>query len=138
MEGRKSFLTPQGDPSEAFDTIEETLDQMALLVEHPVDGLRVGPARILLDLRRGSEIIRDEPAEMIGVIGGIGHHMPDALQTVDQAARLRTIAPLTGRDCEADRQAKRVNAGVDLGGQAALGATDCVSFSPPFAPLASA
>lgn len=75
---------------------------------------------------------------MIGVIGRIRHHMSDALQPFDQAARLRAITPLAGGDHKADWQAKRVDGSVDLGGQAALGSADCVSLSPPFAPLASA
>jgi hypothetical protein len=33
---------------------------------------------------------------------------------------------------ETDRQTKRVHGGVDLGGQAAFGATDTGSFKPPF------
>ena len=64
--------------------------------------------------------------------------MPDALQPFGQAARLRAVSPLAGRDRDADRQAKRVNCSVDLRCQAAFGATDRVSLSPPFAPLASA
>lgn len=64
--------------------------------------------------------------------------MPDIYQTLYQAACLRTVAPLAGCYREADRQAKGIDSGMDFRSQAAFGATDCVSFSPPFAPLASA
>ena len=111
---------------------------MAFLVEHPVDSLLRGACRILLDLSRCPKIVSDELAEVIGIIGGIRHDVADAGHARDQPLRLRTVAPLAGRDGKADRQPERVHGGVNFGGQAALGSTDRVSLSPPFAPLASA
>ena len=64
--------------------------------------------------------------------------MAHAFESFDQAARLWAIAPMPGRDCKADRQAKRIDGRVDFRRQTTLGAANCVSFSPPFAPLASA
>ncbi len=91
-------------------------------------------------LRQANEILKKASAyfAQAEIVGGVRHHMPDTRQPFDQAACLRAVAPLTGRDREADRQAKCIHGGVYLGGQATLGATDCVSLSPPFAPLASA
>ena len=111
---------------------------MALLVKCPIDGLLHGSRRVLFDLRRCSKIIGDELTKMVSIICGVGHDMADANEPVDQPSRLRAIAPLTGRDREADRQPERIDSGVDFGGQATLRAADRVSLSPPFAPLASA
>ncbi len=111
---------------------------MAFFVERPIDCLLCCSRRILLDLRLCIKFINDEGPQVISIISRICHDVPDARKPLDQAARLRAITPLTGRNREADRQAKRVDCGVDFRGQAAFGASDCVSFSPPFAPLASA
>ena len=90
------------------------------------------------NLSSGTKVFSDELAQMIGVIGGIRHHMPDARQPFNKAARLRAITPLPWGDDKGDWQVKRIHRGMDFRGQAAFGATDCVNFSPPFAQLASA
>lgn len=69
---------------------------------------------------------------MIGVVGSVRDHMADAWQTVDQSSRLGTIAPMSGRDRYPDRQAERIDSGVDLRGQAAFGSANTGSFKPPF------
>ncbi|GGO63267.1 hypothetical protein GCM10011315_44080 [Roseovarius pacificus] len=69
---------------------------------------------------------------MVCVIGRVRDDMTDALETFDQATRLRAIAPMAGRDCEPDRQAERINRRMDFGRQAASGAADTGSFKPPF------
>jgi len=61
-----------------------------------------------------------------------------ALQPLDQALRLRAVTPVPRRDLEPDRQAERIDRGVDLGGQATPGAADRVSLRPPFCEVASA
>ena len=66
------------------------------------------------------------------IIARVHDDVPDAFQPLDQPARLWTVAPLPGRDREPDRQPERIHSGVDLRGQAALGATDTGSFKPPF------
>jgi hypothetical protein len=69
---------------------------------------------------------------VVGVIGGVGDDVSNALEPFEQAARLRTVAPVSGRDLEAQRQPEGVDCGVDLGGQPASGPADRVSFRPPF------
>ena len=81
---------------------------------------------------RGAKVCGDEVAQVIGVVGGIRDDMADALQPVDQAARLWTAAPLPQRDCEPDRQAERIHGGVDLGCQAAFRASGPGSLKPLF------
>ena len=69
---------------------------------------------------------------MVCVVGRICDDMADVRKTFDQSLRLRAIAPVAGRDREADRQAKRVDSSMDLGRQATSGAADRGSFKPPF------
>lgn len=64
--------------------------------------------------------------------------MADALEAGQEGFGLRAVAMLSWRGMDADRQADRVNGSMELGRQAATGATDRGSFSPPFAPVASA
>lgn len=61
-EGGESFLAAQGDPSEAFEFIEEALDLMAFLVEPPIDGWGNGTAGIGLDLGGCTEVMGNEGA----------------------------------------------------------------------------
>lgn len=69
---------------------------------------------------------------MIGVICRVHDHVLGVCQPLDQSPGLRAVAPLARRDCEPDRQAKRVNSGMDFRGQAAFGAANSGSFKPPF------
>jgi hypothetical protein len=85
-----------------------------------------------------SEIIGDEGAERIGVIAAVGDDVADAFRACQQRFGLGTIAPLSGCRMDADRQAKGGNCSMEFGGQAATGPADRGSFSPPFAPAASA
>lgn len=86
MEGRNGLLTSQGDPSEAFDSVEETFHKVTLFVEHPVDGFVCGARRVLFDLGRCAKIVGDEVTQVIGIIGGVGHDMADARKPFDQVS----------------------------------------------------
>jgi hypothetical protein len=57
-------------------------------------------------------------------LGCVCDDVANALQTFDQGARLRAIAPVAGRDREPDRQAQGTDSGVDLRCQAASGAAN--------------
>ena len=83
-------------------------------------------------MRGGLQFGVDETAEMVGVIGGIGDDMADAFEPFREAPRLRAVAPLAGRNDEADRIAKGIDDGMDLAGQAAARTADRVSRRPPF------
>jgi hypothetical protein len=56
----------------------------------------------------------------------------DTLETLDQTAGLRAVAPVPGRDQEPDRQSQGIDSGMYLGRQAASRTPDGVSFKPPF------
>lgn len=118
-EGWERLFTSQGDATEAFEPIEETFDLVTLLVEAPVDLRLGGAAGIGLDLRGCAEIIGDEGAQGISVIGSIGNNMADALKAGQQRPGLRTVTMLPGCRMDADRQADRIDRGVQLGRQSA-------------------
>ena len=61
-EGCDGFFASEGDPSEAFEFVEEALDLMAFLVEPPVDWWDDGAAGIGLDVGGCAEIIGNEVA----------------------------------------------------------------------------
>lgn len=64
--------------------------------------------------------------------------MADALQAAQEGLGLRAIPVLSRCRMDPQRQADGIDGSVQLGRQAATRATDGGSFSPPFAPVASA
>lgn len=137
-EGGDGFLAAQGDAAEALELVEEAFDLMAFLVEAPIDGRFGGSTGIGLDLRGGAKVVGDEGAQRIGVISGIGDDVTDALQASQQRLGLGTIAALAGRRMDADRQPDGIDGRMQFGCQATPRSPDRGSFSPPFAPAASA
>ena len=94
--------------------------------------------RVGLDMRLGGKTIVDQRAQVPRIVGGIGDDVVHARQPFDEARRLRAIAPVPGCRHQPDRQAERVDAGVDLRRQPAARAPDPLSENPPLAPVASA
>src|SRR3546814_16870165 len=70
--------------------------------------------------------------------GGSGDDVADAFQPGQKRLGLRAIAILAWCRMDPKRQTDRIDGGVQLGRQAAARTTDGGTFSPPFAPLASA
>ena len=93
----KRLLAAQGDAAEALEPIEETFDLMALLVERPVDRMGALARRVALNLRGCAEIIGDEGAQGIAVVGGVGDDVVDARQPLKKTLRLRAVPALAGR-----------------------------------------
>jgi len=130
FERADSFLAAQGNASEALDTVEETLNQMPLLVEQPIDWPIFLSRGVSLDVCGCVQIIGDESAQMIGVIGRVHDDVLRGCEAFDQAACLWAVAPLAGSDDGADRQPEGVDRRVDLRGQATFGTTNTGSFKP--------
>lgn len=130
--GGDSLFATQGDAAEPFDLVEEALDEVAFLVEHPVDRLGSAARRVLLDLSHGTKFLGDEGAQVVGVVACIHDDMAHPLQPLDQPARLGAVTPVAGGDQKADRQAERIDCGMDLGRQATTRAADTGSLRPPF------
>ncbi len=138
MEGGDGLFASEGDAAEAFDPVEESFHKVAFLVERPVDQFGPAARRVLLDLRHCPEFAGNEIAQVIRIIARIRDDMSDTFQPLDQPARLRAVAPVSGGDENPDRQPQRIDRSMDLGGQAAPGSPDGVSFKPPFLEVASA
>lgn len=75
-------------------------------------------------------LIEDDVVQAIGVVGAIGDHL-GGRQALDQITSWRHVVLLTGPDLETDRQAERVYDGVELGAEAAAGATESLGFRSP-------
>jgi hypothetical protein len=130
-EGGDCLLPAQGDATEAFEFVEEALDLMALFVEAPVDGRLSGPTGIGLDLRRCAEIIGNEDAQRIGIIGSIGDDVTNATQAFQEIQRLWGVSTLPRRRVNTDRQSDGIDRSVQLGSQPATRTANRGSFSPP-------
>lgn len=137
-EGGDGLLASEGDAPEAFEFVKEAFDLMALLVEAPVDGRFGGTAGVGLDVGGCAKIVSDEGPQRIGIIGSIGNDVADTLQARQESLGLRTVAIVSRRRVDTDRQADGIDDRMQLGGQAAARTTDGGTFSPPFAPAASA
>ncbi len=115
-----------------------TLDQVALLVEFFIHRDRSGAGRIAGDDGHRTELLVDDGPDTVGVIGAVGDDVVGGLEALEQGLGEQAVMDLTCADLDAQRVAERIDAGVDLGRQAAFRAADTVSLSPPFAPAASA
>ena len=130
-EGSQGLFTTQRDPAEAFEAVEEVLDQPPFGVELRIEGTGPCARRVRGNLRLRPEPVADQAPEVIRVIGGVRDDMRDARQIRDEPRRLGRIAPLPGRRHDPERQAERVNADMQLGGQAAARSADALKASPP-------
>jgi hypothetical protein len=107
------FLVSGRDASELFELCEATFDKVSLFVEFLVEGKFCRSGRIVRD-HRDAAGFGDAVAEVIGIIGCIGHD--DAgLLSLQQRCRLGSIALLTGSQTEGDRTSQAAYSEMDLG-----------------------
>lgn len=102
-------------------------------VEVAVDRVLAGARRIVRDDGFGAHF-GDGLADMIGVVGCIGDNNIGG-RTLEKGGGLWGITFLAGGENETDWAAQSPNSEMNLGAQAATGASDCLILSPPFAPL---
>ena len=123
-----------GDAAELFELVEAALDQVALLVECPVERQLGSPRWIARDdgHRPGAG---DGGPEMIGIIGGV---CDDGGRPImgQQGFGLRCITRLAPGQPDPHGAAKAAHGQVDLRAEAAAGAPECLILSPFFAPAA--
>lgn len=98
-----SRTAPQGDTAEAFEAVEEILDQSSLGIERSIKRTGTRARGVRRDLRLRPKLVPDENPEMIGVIGGVRDHVGDACEPSDQARGLGRVAPLPGRQSNPER-----------------------------------
>ena len=111
---------------------------MALLVEFFIHWKRARAGWVAGDDGHRAELLVDDNPDAIGVIGAVGDDVVGGVEALEQGLGEQAVMDLPGADLDAQRVAERIDAGVDLGRQAAFRAADAVSLSPPFAPAASA
>jgi hypothetical protein len=90
---------------------------MALFIEPPVDRRSDGAARVRLDLGGCPQMIGDEGTKRIGIIGRISNDMVNALEPGQERLGLRAIAILPRRWIDTQRQADRIDHGMQFGRQ---------------------
>ncbi len=111
---------------------------MALLVEFFIHRKRPRAGWIAGDDGHRAELFGDDSPNAVGVIGAVGDDVVGGVEPREQGLGEQAVMNLPGADLDAQRVAERIDAGMDLGRQAAFRAADTVSLSPPFAPAASA
>jgi hypothetical protein len=155
-EGGESFFASHGDSAEALDLVDEAFDEMALLVEIAIVRDGAGSGGIAWDHGDRADVVGDERAKGVGIIGGVGDD-----ETSRAASQKVLGAPafmnLPAREDEAGGIAegidpdvdpsrtlgsallrRRIIGSADDGRQAAARAAERVSLSPPFAPSTAA
>jgi hypothetical protein len=116
-----------------LDFVDETFDEVTLLVAILIVG-----DRLLARSERGDHGIgadHEKVAELVVVVSLVGNDVI-GVEAVDQGFSLRAVVDLAGGRDQAQRIAQSVDGDVDLGGQAAARAPDCLILSPLFAPAA--
>lgn len=91
---------------------------IALAVEHLVPAELFGPVGAVGDVGNGA-LGPNMSAYPVGIIALVGDHDGARFEPVEQGLGAEDVMDLSGRDQEAERAAFRVDAGVDLGGEAA-------------------
>jgi hypothetical protein len=115
-----------------FELAEEALDQVALAVEP------LGEARLPFavgfcgNVGRGA-LLLDQRAEAISVISLVGQHDRAGAEMIEQLVGDLAVMRLAGGQAEPDREALRVDDGVDFGREPAARATETVISTPLFA-----
>ena len=115
---RGSFFVARGDPSEVFDTIEESLYPVALPIERRAEAGLPAAMDHCWNVRRraGGFDLSPQPVGVISLVGQDDAVLP---QTAKQLSGDRTIASLTRRQDHLQRQTPGIGECMDLCGQSA-------------------
>ena len=116
-EGCPELVVAGGDAPELLQLVEEALDLVAVAVE------RLAPAEALLAVRcvgnvRDRALRADQRPNAVGVVALVGDDDGTPLETLEQRLRAGGVVVLSRRDQQPDRPALRVDARVDLRGEA--------------------
>ena len=76
---------------------------------------------------RLAALLVGEVVEAVGIVGAIGQHLARR-DTTDQVACGNHIVLLAGAEAETDRQAERIDYGMDLGAEPASGTPESLGF----------
>lgn len=128
----RELVVAGGDTAEVFELAEEALDQVAFAVEP------FGKARLPLSVNLGRNVGRgalllDQRAEAISVVSLVGQHDRAGAEMVEQLVSDLAVMRLASGQPKPDREALRVDDGVDFGREPAARATETVISTPLFA-----
>ena len=108
------------------------LDKVALLVEFFIHWKRARAGWVAGDDGHRAELLVDDGPDAVGVVGAVGDDETGGFEALQQGLGEQAVMDLPGADLDAQRVAERIDAGVDLGRQAAFRAAYAVSPSPRF------
>lgn len=95
-------------------TAEGALNEIALLIGVPIEGVSSFPRRIIRDDGQRATAA-EKLAQTVTIVGRIGGTHPAGREWTDKAERGADIAKLTGRYVERDEPPEGVADGVDFG-----------------------
>ena len=125
-----------GDRAKMLDPVEEPLDAVSMLVDASAEGGRICPMVERADVRKRADVA-DLCSERVAVVATI--RQQDAVRT-EQPEHALSRPPVVSLACgqlEEDREAVRVDDGVDLGRKPAAGTSHATTAAAFFSPLAA-
>lgn len=122
QEGCCEFVVARGDASELLDATEETLDQIAALVDMPVERAGVESVRARWNDRLAA-LRRNRFDEGIRIVALVGDDELGRL-ILNQRCRLLDVGDLPGRENDPQWIAQGIDGHVQFGGQSAPRAAD--------------
>ena len=100
-------------PAELLELCKEALDEISLLVEPPVAGVRPPSPGSWRNDGNGPGV-ENGIVEVLGVVGAVGEDVA-RFDTIQQILAVDHVAAMAGREHEAHRQAQRIDGGMDFG-----------------------
>ena len=129
------LVVARGDASQMFEFVEESLDEVALAVAFGVDGSDDPNVALAGDVG-GCSPHGEELDDKAGAIAAIGDRLAGRAQAVDQAWQGGFVGRLTRRQQQPNRQARRIDDGMDFGAQSSTRTANGVIRAPFFPPAA--
>ena len=126
----EEFVVSCGDASEVFELVEESLDDVALLVERGVISAFGFPVSLGRNDDLGA-IFGDPIAQMVGVVSFVCDCRL-CVETLDESVCKSDIVALARRADQADGVAERITGSMDFGAQPATGPAKALGIRPPF------
>ena len=108
---------------------KEALNAPSLLVGYTVVNVLMSAMAAWRD-NRLTALIKDDVVERVGVVGSIGKHLL-CRQSPDQFTSWCHVILLSGAELETNRQAQRIDYGMDLAAKSAARATESLGFRSP-------
>jgi hypothetical protein len=135
-EALNQLIVACSDAACILRTIEEALDAVSQGIDSVVDGMLYFPGRGAGDFSFTTALL-NLVANGLAVVALVTEHLVGiTVDLLHQGREGGDIVRLPRRNHDADRQALRVGAGVDLGREAATRTAERVALGPPFPPAA--